>query len=85
MHSCEEIQRIIEQYIVGELKPSDLEVLNQHLPTCMDCQALMSMHEELQQLENDTAYPPDEAFHSMRSRVFAQLASGNTRQNRAVM
>ena len=81
MHSCEDTQRIIERYIVGEIKPSDLEALNQHLPSCMDCQALMDMHEELLQLESDTDFPADEAFHSMRSRVFAQLSSGNSGQS----
>ena len=80
MHSCEDTQKIIGRYIVGEIKPSDLEVLNQHLPTCMDCQALMEMHEELQKLEVDTDFPADEAFHSMRSRVFAQISSGTGEQ-----
>ena len=75
MHSCKEIQGIFEHYLVGELKPSELEMLDQHLPTCLDCQALMNMHEELLQMENESAEPAPEAFQAMRSRVLGQVAS----------
>lgn len=77
MHSCKEIQAIFELYLVGELKPSQLEMLNEHLPTCVDCQALMSMHEELLQMEDERTGPAPEAFQAMRSRVLGQLASGS--------
>jgi hypothetical protein len=79
MHSCKEIQTIFEHYLVGELKPSQLEMLNQHLPTCVDCQALMTMHEELIQMENESIGPAPEAFQAMRSRVLSQLAAGNNK------
>ena len=55
-------------------------MLNQHLPTCLDCQALMNMHEELLQMESDTTDPAPEAFQAMRSRVLGQLSSGNGAQ-----
>jgi len=77
MYSCKDIQPIIEHYFFGELKPSDREMLDQHLPTCLDCQAMISMHEELLQMESDTAQPAPEAFQSMRSRVLGQISAGN--------
>jgi hypothetical protein len=76
MHTCKEIQRIFEHYLAGELKPSELEMLNQHLPDCLDCQALMNMHEELLQMESDVSDPAPEAFQAMRSRVLGQIANG---------
>jgi len=79
MYSCKEIQNIFEHYFVGELKPSELEMLNQHLPGCVDCQALMNMHEELLHMEDEATVPAPEAFQAMRSRVLGQISSGNNK------
>lgn len=79
MHSCKEIQNVFEHYLVGELKPSELEMLIQHLPGCVDCQALMNIHEELLHMEDEATVPAPEAFQAMRSRVLGQISSGNNK------
>ena len=78
MHSCKQIQGIIESYLAGELLPSDKELLEQHLLSCVDCQSLMDMHDELLRLDASPADPDPEAFRVMRSRVLRQISEQNT-------
>ncbi len=80
MHSCKDIQRIIENFLAGELLPSDKEILDQHLRTCIDCQSLMDIHEELIQIEGHVADPTDAALRDMRSRVMGQISRRNNGQ-----
>jgi hypothetical protein len=87
MHNCKQIHEIFERYLAGELLPSDKEVLDQHLPSCVDCQALMEIHEELIRIDGPVADPSPEALRAMRSRVLGQISKSNngvrsTRLNR---
>ena len=77
MHSCEQVQRILEGYLAGELLPSDQQILDQHLPSCVDCQSLVSIHEELIRMDTNVADPSPEALRAMRSRVLGQISQGN--------
>lgn len=77
MHSCKQIHVIIERYLTGELLPSDKDILDQHLSSCVDCQSLMSIHEELMQMDRNVADPTPEALRAMRSRVLGQISSKN--------
>lgn len=73
MHSCKQIQGIIESYLAGELLPSDKEILDQHLLSCVDCQSLMDIHEELLHMDSIVKEPSPEALRIMRSRVLGQI------------
>ena len=89
MHSCKHIHSILERYLTGELLPSDQEVLDQHLVSCVDCRSLMEMHEELMQIDDPAADPSPQALQAMRSRVLSQVSNGrngecNRRSNRSV-
>jgi hypothetical protein len=77
MHSCKQIHEIFERYLVGELLPSDKNILDQHLPSCLDCQSLMDMHEELMRIDGPVADPSPEALRAMRSRVLGQISQSN--------
>lgn len=77
MHSCKQIQGIIESYLAGELLPSDKELLEQHLLSCVDCQSLMDMHEELLRIDTSPADPAPDALRAMRSRVLRQISEQN--------
>ena len=77
MHSCKQIHEIFERYLVGELLPSDKNILDQHLPSCLDCQSLMDMHEELMRIDGPVADPSPEALRAMRSRVLGQISQNN--------
>jgi len=77
MHSCKQIQQILESYLAGELLPSDKEILDQHLPSCVDCQSLMDIHEELLHIDTDVADPAPEALRAMRSSVLGQISQRN--------
>jgi hypothetical protein len=77
MHSCKQIHEIFERYLVGELLPSDKDILDQHLPSCLDCQSLMDMHEELMRIDGPVADPSPEALRAMRSRVLGQISQSN--------
>ena len=77
MHSCKQVQEIFERYLTGELLPSDSEILDQHLGTCVDCQSLMSIHEELMQMDSDVSEPSPEALRAMRSQVLGQISQRN--------
>ena len=77
MHSCKQIQGIIESYLAGELLPSDKELLEQHLLSCVDCQSLMDMHEELLRIDTSPAGPAPVALRAMRSRVLRQISEQN--------
>jgi len=77
MHSCKQIQEIFERYIAGELLPSDKEVLDQHLDTCVDCQSLMNIHEELMQMDRNVSEPAPEALRAMRSVVLGEISRRN--------
>ena len=73
MHSCKQIQGIIESYLAGELLPSDKEILDQHLLSCVDCQSLMDIHEELLRMDSTFGDPSPETLRIMRSRVLEQI------------
>jgi len=77
MHSCKQMQVIFERYLAGELLPSDREMLDQHLPSCVDCQALMDMHDDLVQMDDPGADPSPEALWTMRSRVLSQISNSH--------
>ncbi len=77
MHSCKQIQEILERYLAGELLPSDQQILDQHLSGCVDCQSLMNIHEELTQLDNNVTDPSPDALRAMRSRVLGQISRQN--------
>jgi len=81
MHSCKQVQSILERYLAGELLPSDKKILDQHLPSCVDCQALMNIHEELIRMQNDIVAPAPEVFQGMRSRVLGQIAGRDHSNN----
>ena len=77
MHSCKQIHEIFERYLAGELLPSDKDILDQHLPSCLDCQSLMDIHEELMRIDGPVADPSPEALRAMRSRVLGQISQNN--------
>lgn len=77
MHSCKQIHEIFERYLAGELLPSDKDILDQHLPSCLDCQSLMDIHEELMRIDGPVADPSPEALRAMRSRVLGQISQSN--------
>jgi hypothetical protein len=89
MHSCKQIQAIFERFLAGELLPSDQQILDQHLVSCVDCQSLMEIHEELMRMDDPAADPTQQALRAMRSRVLSQISNGspgerNRRVNRSV-
>lgn len=77
MHSCKQIHEIFERYLAGELLPSDKAILDQHLPSCVDCQSLMDIHEVLMRIDDHVADPSPEALRAMRSRVLSQISNSN--------
>ena len=77
MHSCKQIHEIFERYLAGELLPSDKAILDQHLPSCVDCQSLMDIHEELMRIDDHVADPSPQALRAMRSRVLNQISNSN--------
>ncbi len=89
MHSCKQIHAIFERFLTGELLPSDKEILDQHLPSCVDCQSLMEIHDELMRIDGRVADPSPEASWAMRSSVLSQISQSanggrNLRLNRKV-
>jgi len=82
MHSCKQIHAIFERYLAGELLPSDREILDQHLPSCVDCQSLMDIHEELMRIDDHVADPSPEALRAMRSHVLSQVSQSHTNDSR---
>ncbi len=88
MHSCKQIRAIFERFLAGELLPSDQEILDQHLVSCVDCRSLMEIHEELMRMDDPVADPSQQALRAMRSRVLSQISNGspgerNRRVNRS--
>jgi len=77
MHSCKQVQQIFERYLAGELLPSDKQMLDQHLPSCVDCQALVDLHEELLRMDDNVVDPTPEALRAMRSRVLGKISRRN--------
>jgi len=76
MHSCKQIQAIFEHFLTGELLPSDQKILDQHLLSCVDCQSLMEIHEELMRMDDPAAEPSRQALRAMRSSVLSQISNG---------
>jgi len=85
MHNCKHIHAIFERYLAGELLPSDREILDQHLLSCVDCRSLMEMHEELMRIDDPAPDPSPQALLAMRSRVLSHISnSGNGERNRRI-
>ena len=79
MHSCKDVRQAIENFLAGELRPSERQMLDQHLLACPDCRALIALHEQLARMDGDVAEPDSEALRAMRSRVFRQTMTGAAR------
>ena len=47
MKECQNFQTMIQNYVAGEIPPSELESLREHCSFCSDCRALSiaSVHE----------------------------------------
>jgi predicted anti-sigma-YlaC factor YlaD len=82
MHNCKKVHEIFESYLAGELLPSDKEILDQHLPSCVDCQSLMDIHEELMRSDGQVADPSPEALQVMRSHVLSQVSQDRINHNK---
>ncbi len=82
MHSCNDIHRILEDYLAGELLPSDDEKLKQHLSACDDCRALLELHEELSQMTSEASEPDTSALRAMRSRVLIEISRGGDKESK---
>ena len=82
MHSCKQVHAIFERYLAGELLPSDREILDQHLPSCVDCLSLMDIHEELILMDGHVADPSPEALRAMRSHVLSQVSQSHNHDSR---
>lgn len=74
MKECQIYHKIIENYVAGEIPPSDLESLRQHCSSCVDCRALLDLHIEISELGENVPEPEAFNFQAMRERVMTQVA-----------
>jgi hypothetical protein len=75
MKECQNFQTIIQNYVAGELPPSELESLRKHCSACPDCRALLDLHIEMSELGDHLPEPEEMDFEAMRERVMRNISS----------
>jgi len=83
MKECQHFQKIIQNYVTGEIPPSELESLRKHCSSCPDCRALLDLHIEMSELGGTIPEPKERDFEAMRGRVMHEI-SRRTQSDRSM-
>ena len=82
MSKCDNFKTIIQNYIAGEIAPSELDSLHKHCLSCADCRALMDLNIEMSELGYSIPEPDEKDFQVIRNRITSQI-SREQKQQRA--
>ncbi len=82
MSKCDNFKTIIQNYIAGEIAPSELDSLQKHCLSCADCRALLDLNIEMSELGDSIPEPDEMDFQVIRNRVTSQI-SREQKQKRA--
>ena len=73
MSKCNKFKTLIQNYVSGEIAPSELDSLHKHCSSCADCRALLDLHIEMSELGDSIPQPQEPDFQAMRDRVSSQI------------
>jgi hypothetical protein len=76
MSGCERFERLIEEYLGGEISPGDLETLERHSMTCPGCRKMMELHRELAGVPEGVSRATEQDFRAMRAAVLRRVGAG---------
>jgi hypothetical protein len=79
---CERLERLLEEYMAGDIAPADIEALRQHTKACPGCRRLMDLHCELSRIPGQVELPTDGDFGEMRASVLGQVGRSAARRRR---
>ncbi len=74
MSECNRLRPLIEGLLADELSLTELHALQGHLSTCPDCQALVDLHQQLDDIGDEQPEPTPADFRAMRNRVLSSTA-----------
>jgi len=76
--SCEEFEVLLNGYIDGELKGSDLKRVEEHLAECSHCQKLVRDYQRLKEVTAEMRFkePPQEIWNSYWQRICQRITRG---------
>ena len=80
MSGCERFEKLIEEYLAGDIVQADLEALRQHSETCPGCRQLMELHSEMHRIAEGIPQPSDGRFTEMRASVLGRIRSSGRRE-----
>lgn len=73
MSACKRFERLIEQYLVGEIPRGDLESLRRHALSCPGCRQLMELDSALSRISEQALRLPEGRFAQMRDTVLSRI------------
>jgi hypothetical protein len=76
MSGCERFERLIEEYLGGEISPEDLETLQQHSRSCPGCRMMMELHRGLSEGPVELHQPTEGEYAGMRAAVLRRVRAG---------
>lgn len=76
MSGCERFERLIEEYLGGDISPGDLETLKRHSLSCPGCRKMMELHRELSGVPEGVSQVTEEDFGAMRAAVLRRVGAG---------
>ncbi|MBN2169706.1 MAG: zf-HC2 domain-containing protein [Candidatus Krumholzibacteriota bacterium] len=77
---CEDIRKLMEDHLAGELGPEDLARLREHCADCADCRELAALHGLLSRAGEAIPVPDADAFRAMRARVLREVRRPRARR-----
>jgi hypothetical protein len=80
MNRCERFEKLIEEYLAGDIAPADLQTLRQHSEACPECRRLMEIHSEMHQIAEGVPQPSEGRFAEMRAAVLGCVRSSGRRE-----
>jgi hypothetical protein len=70
---CDRFEKLIEEYLAGDIAPADLETLRRHSAACHACRELMELHAELSDIPERVQQPSEHDFSDMRASVLSRI------------
>ncbi len=80
MSGCERFERLIEDYLGGDISPGDLDILERHSVSCAGCRKMMELHRELSKVPEGVSQPTEEGLSAMRAAVLRRVGAGKNKR-----
>jgi hypothetical protein len=80
MSGCERFERLIEEYLGGDISPGDLEILERHSMSCPGCRKMMELHRQLSGAAEGPSPVTEEDFGEMRAAVMRRVRAGGKKR-----